>query len=123
MDCSSGATVFPLALQGPRGAPIVAGMKVSPSASGAFAVAPRNVLLSLSLGNGSRFDVVLTDLDGGQDGPRAGGLCVAVFNLGGSRSGAYLFSGEPSVGYVMEKLHLLEGDAVPFTAFIAAQLG
>ncbi len=84
-------------------------LSVSPLGNGSFPVVPVNSLVSLSLGNGSRFDVIVT--------PTGQGLCLFVLG-----HGAYCFHFAPSYAYLGGKLGLLDGDAICFVRFLAAQL-
>lgn len=82
--------------------------EVRPNPSGQFPMIPRDELVSLSLGNGSRFTVLVHV---GQYG-----MFVAVENYG-----AYTFSTTAHAGYVASKLKLLEGDAERMAQFINDQ--
>lgn len=82
---------------------------VTPLRDGSFPRVMLNGLISLSLGNGSRFDVCLT--------PTEQGLLVAVV-----RHGAYFFAFAPDAGYLGGKLKLMDGDAEPMARFVAAQM-
>ncbi len=66
-------------------------------------------LVSLSLGNGTRFDVILNRTEQG--------LLLSVV-----RHGCYFFSFVPNYSYVAQKLNVLDGDAICLTRFLAAQL-
>lgn len=90
--------------------------QIAPTGNGVFPIVPHNQLVSLSLGNGSRFDVMISPLSGNS------GLFVAVQTCG-RNGGCYPFSFPPAPGYLMEKLRLLEGDANHFADFIACQFG
>lgn len=85
-----------------------------PSPQGVFPLVPVNTLVSLSLGNGTRFDVLVS--------PQSDGLLVAVSSTG-SHGGAYLFSTNPHPSYLAGKLRLLDGDAAHMADFVACQMG
>ncbi len=88
-------------------------LSVSPLGNGSFPVVPVNTLCRVALGNGTALDVIVT--------PTSQGHCFSVLSCGRS-GGAYVFNFAPSYAYVGEKLRLLDGDAICFARFIAAQL-
>ncbi len=81
---------------------------IKPNAKGIFPMVPRNELISLSLGNGSRFTVLVN--------VGASGMFVAV-----ETKGAYTFCCVAHSAYVADKLNLLEGDAECMARFINDQ--
>ncbi len=85
----------------------------APLPNGSFSVVPVNTLIRLALGNGTGLDVIVTPTDRG--------LCFSVLSCG-SHGGSYVFNFVPSYSYVGDKLRLLDGDAICFVKFIAAQL-
>lgn len=84
-------------------------LNVSPHSNGSFPVVPHGQVISLSLGNGSRFDVIVTQ--------SVNGLVLSVVG-----KGAYWFHFAPSYAYLGGKLGLLDGDAICFVRFLSAQL-
>lgn len=88
--------------------------QIRPSLPGVFPLLPSGELCSVSLGNGSRFDILCTMT------PQ--GVFVAIVSSG-RYGGAYVFAVPPSPGYLAEKLRLLEGDAACVADLVACQLG
>ncbi len=82
-------------------------------ANGSFPVVPVNTLIRLALGNGTALDVIVS--------PQSEGTVFSVLSSG-KTGGSYSFNFTPNWAYVAEKLRLLEGDAICFVRFIAAQL-
>lgn len=87
---------------------------ITPLSNGSFPLVPTGTLVNLALGNGTLLRVCVTPIPGE-------GTLFSIVSCG-RMGGAYVLNFAPSYGYLVEKFRLLEGDAICFARFVAAQL-
>jgi hypothetical protein len=86
-------------------------MNIRPTSEGKWPEVPLNVLLTVSLGNATQWNIGLFETTRGR--------CLVVIE----RKGAFNFSAPDFLhyGYVQEKLGLMNGDAMNVADFLNAQ--